>query len=240
MPTPVATDTTTDSEPFVRERSVVVTPSFTDAINAVSGTYKPVNTVDDAVVKKATAALDARWGKPWNEHLPKAVLSSHPELDTWATSLARSAVLEIDTTAATVVDAHALATLRAEWLAALSGAENLSSEPACFARLLAECRSAVEEVENTASKARASYGTRLPKWLPQWLADERDALALRIVANTGVAPSFVRYEAESKVEAAARELVTTTRDRVLDAETAAAVARQRASILAFARPPKKP
>lgn len=245
-PTTSATTATTgevaaakpEPEPPAPESSLVATPSIEGATKAVGGAYQPIKTVVP-LTGPQDAALDARWGPPWYLHLPKPTFAK-TEVDAWAASVARAAEVQVDADATRIAHGHELPLLRATWLAALVGSENLASEAEAFGPLLAACRAAAEELEREASKTRARFGAAMPAWFPRFIADAADVTATRVVAGTDVQPSWVRNVVVDAVAADARELVASARDRALDAAIPVALAHGRASIMGFARRPKKP
>jgi len=223
------------AEPAVANDKAIELPLSVDSFTASgAGSFQP----PPSGFVGADAALDARWGKPWREHVPRVDLEKKP-FETWAVSLAALAAAEIDKAASALAGKHDLPKLRKTWLATLSGDENGSaSEQESFARLLARCHAAVEELDVAAAKVRSRVAKAQPSWLPKLIEDATPSHATHIVGSTEVATSYVRSEAEASVIDSANSLLATTRDPALERALPLAIGRNRASIMAFARKPK--
>ncbi|MBI2395022.1 MAG: hypothetical protein HYV09_35960 [Deltaproteobacteria bacterium] len=219
-------------EPFVRDRSLNPAAVIDPATAAASGPYAPKSRLEPA-----DAPLDAKWGKPWYLHQPEPILDEAP-LEQWAASVAQPAGLEIDSVADSITRVHPLEVLRKTWLEALAGKQNVVSEPEAFARLLAECREAIVELETWSAKVRSEYAAALPPLPAKYLAEATDLQVERLIAGTVVPPSVAQTNAAREVLTRAVALAEQARDRALDAEIGVALARGRATIMAFTRKPK--
>jgi len=179
-------------------------------------------------------SLDARWGKPWREHLPLVFLP--PAFVTWAASLEGPAHSELEPVAARLVKAHMLRSARALWIEAQQGGANTTSALEAFTALLEECRRAVEDLESAAKEVRARYDAMEP---PGWTTFRKRAVIEqeeRITKGTKVDLRFVLMEATASVDGALNQ----ARAKVLDPVFETDVAEGRATIMTFARKQKTP
>lgn len=227
-PKPLASSPSADPEPFVPEREKI--PAEPPSKYAVGPMTAPP-TFSSALYDDT---LDAKWTKPWREHLPQPQLTK--EHASWATTLATKVSSHVRLDIDRVIGLYALERERANWLSVASGAENSTSAQEAFGELLATCRLAVTELETRAREQRSNVAGAVPPGWSTYRMETAIALGSKATEQTAVPAWYVEKIVLASIDGALEVL----RERALDAAFEPVLAEAHARIMAYTKKPKKP